>query len=182
MKQILFSALLLLILDISGTAQSNFNGFTNFKKVPGNNAVVYFTVLNGDDFRVDGFNESLLKTNGILSSVYSPQKNGYLFKCKINQSISHDDIINILAGFDLKINPEDLFDKNNEIIRKPELPLSIEQSLAPHYPVFVNTGNAEADAADFERKKQEWIMNYPDEVNKLRGIEQKQEVKEEEER
>jgi hypothetical protein len=40
---------------------------------------------------------------------------------------------------------------------------------APHQPVFVDTGNPEADNAAYEQAKQEWIQNYPEEVEKVTG-------------
>ncbi|OFY86486.1 MAG: hypothetical protein A3F72_14970 [Bacteroidetes bacterium RIFCSPLOWO2_12_FULL_35_15] len=43
------------------------------------------------------------------------------------------------------------------------------QGLPEHYPVFFNTGNPEYDNARYGQAKEDWIKNYPDEVEKITG-------------
>jgi len=42
-------------------------------------------------------------------------------------------------------------------------------NLPPHYPVFRDTGNPEYDKTFYETQKQEWIKNYPNEVEQVTG-------------
>lgn len=167
MKTNLIAALLLISAYVS--AQNHFNGFASFKKINEETAVVYFSVMGNDDFRIDEFNETLLKYPGVSSSSYVNEPAQYRFKCVINNKVSAEDIKLLLYQFELKMDANSLYSKNNEVNVKPGKPKSAEQLVAPHYPDFINTGNPEQDAQNFDKAKQEWIKNYPEEVEKLTG-------------
>lgn len=38
-----------------------------------------------------------------------------------------------------------------------------------HHPIYINTGNSDDDNLKFEQEKQNWLTNYPDEVEKMTG-------------
>ena len=167
MRHFFFFLLFFSIFVYTGKAQDNFNGFTDFKRVSTSQALVHFSVFTDDEFNIDDFNELLLKTSGISSSNYTKETGRFRFKSVINKSISAEDIKIMLAQYNLKIDPEALSDKNNEADLIKDIPRSEEQIIAPHYPDIVNTGNPDIDASNFEKAKQEWIKNYPEEVEKL---------------
>lgn len=167
MKTTLIIALLWLSAYVS--AQNHYNGFANFKKINDETAVVYFSVTGTDDFKIDEFNETLLKYPGVSSSNYIKETTLHRFKCVISNSVSAEDIKLLLYQFGLKMDALSLFSRNSEVSIKQENPKSAEQVIAPHYPDYVNTGNPEADAQNFDKAKQEWIRSYPDEVEKLTG-------------
>ncbi len=169
MRNFFFFLLIFSIFVNTGKAQGNFNGFTDFKKISENQAVIYFNVISEDAFKIDEFNEMLLKTDGVYSSSYKKDNHLFRFKSVINKSVTDEDIKIILAQQNMKINAEGLYDKNNDPSIKKEIPVSNEQTIAPHYPAFADTGNPEYDAQQFEKAKQEWIKSYPEEVEKLSG-------------
>jgi hypothetical protein len=169
MKTNLIAALLLISAYVS--AQNHFNGFASFKKINEETAVVYFSVTGNDDFKIDEFNEILLNYPGVSSSGYVNEPAQYRFKCVISNKVSAEDIKLLLYQFGFKMDANSLHSRNNEVNVKQEKTRSTEQLSAPHYPDYVNTGNPELDAQTFDRAKQEWIKNYPDEVNILRGME-----------
>jgi hypothetical protein len=39
------------------------------------------------------------------------------------------------------------------------------------FPVFIDTGNSEADDANYAAQKESWIANHPDDYNALIGLE-----------
>lgn len=43
------------------------------------------------------------------------------------------------------------------------------QGLPEHYPVFFNSGNPEYDNSKYGHAKEEWVKNYPDEVEQITG-------------
>lgn len=167
MRHFFFFLLISIVFVNTGKAQENFNGFTDFKRISENQAVVYFTVTSEDAFKIDELNEMLLRTDGVYSSSYKKDKDIFRFKSVIDKSVTDEDIKIILAQQNMKINADGLYNKNNDSYTKKELSSSNEQSPAPHYPVFVDTGNPEYDALQFDKAKQEWIVNYPEEVEKL---------------
>lgn len=169
MRHFFFFLMIFLFFVNTGKTQENFNGFTDFKKIDENQAVVYFTVSSEDAFKIDEFNEILLKTDGVYSSSYKKDKDIFRFKSVIDKSVTDEDIKIILAQHNMKINAEGLSDKNHDPNIKKVLPVSYEQTMAPHYPTFVDTGNPEYDAQQFDKAKQEWIKSYPEEVEKLSG-------------
>lgn len=42
-----------------------------------------------------------------------------------------------------------------------------KEEMPRHYPIYVNTGNVEYDSSAYDKAKQEWIKNYPEEVEQL---------------
>ena len=42
--------------------------------------------------------------------------------------------------------------------------------MSEHSPVFISTGNADYDNSVYDKAKQEWIKNYPEEYNKVYGV------------
>lgn len=43
-----------------------------------------------------------------------------------------------------------------------------KEYIPEHYPKFINTGNPEQDNSVYAKSKQEWLKNYPEEVEQLR--------------
>lgn len=41
--------------------------------------------------------------------------------------------------------------------------------VADHHPIYVNTGNLDDDNFKFDQEKQNWVTNYPDEVEQMTG-------------
>lgn len=41
--------------------------------------------------------------------------------------------------------------------------------VAYHHPIFINTGDSDDDNLKFEQEKQNWLTNYPDEVEQMTG-------------
>lgn len=178
MKQITLIAFIILMQIQLSFGQQSKNGFADFKLLPKNQYVAYFKVLSDDAFLLDEFNETLLQSGLVTSTTLVKENDKYRIKGVFNNSATADDVKIILFQFGLKMDPESLKDKNNSIPDSAKPIYVPEHALAPHYPVYVNTGKQDYDAQEFDKAKQEWIKNYPEEVNKLRGIkdESKKEV------
>jgi hypothetical protein len=169
MKQFFLLSALIFTYIQWGYSQQSKNGFANFKLLQNNQYVTYFTVLTDDAFLADEFNEALLQSGMASSTTFFADKDVFKFKGVFFNSTTADDIKIMLFQLGLKMDPESLSDKNNSIPDSAKPIYIPEHQYAPHYPIYINTGNPELDAQTFDKAKQEWIKNYPYEVEKLRG-------------
>jgi hypothetical protein len=158
------------LLGQNGT--SKFSDFRNVKIIDNSQKAVYFLLDKVGGTEQANQLKSDLENDANISSFYiTPEKDGkYACKAIINRNITPDYILNFIlavgADFDmgsfiLKENPENT--KPNEVLKKRS------DGMPDHYPYYISTGNPEYDNSIYDQAKQEWIKNYPNEVELMTG-------------
>lgn len=80
-------------------------------------------------------------------------------------SVTPKEIKDILKSISCRINEESFVNKEIYLQYYPDNSKSEYSNIAPHYPKYINTGNPEKDAQEFDKLKIEWINNYPHEYD-----------------
>jgi hypothetical protein len=55
------------------------------------------------------------------------------------------------------------------IVKGEEAPNSFSRKMPADFPKFNDTGNPRTDAADYQKRKRQWIENNPEKYKKLKG-------------
>lgn len=168
MKRLITLTIGLLIASY-GIAQTERYEFVDVKPINGNQNVVFFYISGvGGDEQANAVLSELQDDNMIGDCWLVPAKDGsYRIKAFINRNITADYIRRILisqgSDFDVnKVGVRVIKGKSEESVEKKR-----GDGMPEHYPVFVNTGNENYDNSVYEQAKQEWIKNYPNEVEEL---------------
>lgn len=167
---IIFAALLLSNLLI---AQTDIIEFKSIKPL-GDSKVVYFKVANliNDDTQ-----ESLKHTFETDINI----KEFYIYtdgNCKlvINNIIDGNYIKNLLLsqGLDYDYSTvKIIYNQNSPVYKEQKRNMQKNRTdrMPEHYPIFVDTGNSTLDNENYDKEKQQWYKEYPEEVAKLTGRE-----------
>ncbi|MFA4852678.1 MAG: hypothetical protein WC599_09190 [Bacteroidales bacterium] len=147
-------------------SQSQKYEFKNSKPIP-DGKVVYFEISGIKD---NDHSEELVKVLSQIDGVsfcriFKSSLKTDACQLNINSSVSADYVRAILLSNEADFDLESVKVNNPANIEKRR------DGMPEHYPVFVNTGNTDADNAQYEMDKQEWIKKYPEEVAKITGRE-----------
>lgn len=157
---------------IGQNVTSKYSDFKNAKLMGNNQKAVYFSLEKiGGNEQANQLKNNLESDGNISSFFITPEKDGkYSCKAIINMNITPEYLRNYIlavgADFDpgsviLKETPE--INRSNEDLKKRS------DGMPEHYPYYISTGNQEYDNSVYDQAKQEWIKNYPAEVEQLTG-------------
>lgn len=163
---------LLLMLIITGViAQSKYK-FNNIKQLDGNN-IVYFSIDNlKSENDIKNISIAFSSDNNIVESEVRP--NG-VCRLIMHENIDADYIYKIFNQFGFEYEKssvtinERYISENDIALKRTTLQKNRTDGMPEHYPVYINTENADVDNSRFENDKQEWLRNYPQEAEMLYG-------------
>ncbi|OFY26502.1 MAG: hypothetical protein A2275_10970 [Bacteroidetes bacterium RIFOXYA12_FULL_35_11] len=152
MKFLLFGWLALLCLC---SFAQKYNCDFQYKKTISDGVIVSFEVIEKNNtIPVESLENIFKQKPDVLSAQFVISGTIKYFKLKIKEHLSADQVREILR--------QNGFDFNDSSIIKSQI-------ATEHYPVFKDTGNPQADHDRYEKDKQEWIKNYPEEVEIMTG-------------
>ncbi|MBI5539112.1 MAG: hypothetical protein HY951_03580 [Bacteroidia bacterium] len=169
----LFALIIGLWITSYGIAQTERYEFADVKPINGNQNVVFFYITGvGGDEQANAVLSELQDDNMVGDCWIIPAKdNSYRIKAFINRNVNADYIRKILLSqgvdYDVtKVGVRLITELKNESSGKKYE----DGRVSEHSPVFISTGNADYDNSVYDKAKQEWIKNYPEEYNNVYGI------------
>jgi hypothetical protein len=158
------------LLGQNGT--SKYSDFKNVKLIDNSQKAVYFLLENVGGTEQSNQLKNDLESDANVSSFYiMPDKDGK-FACKaiLKRNITPDYIRNYILAVGANFDPGSFILKENpELIKSNENLKKRDDGMPEHYPIYKSTGNSEFDNSVYDQAKQEWIKNYPAEVEKITG-------------
>lgn len=174
MKNTLLRILMGVVIMLPGylSAQNKVNDFINYKNLPNGQKVIYFELAGiGGSEQLNQILSNLQNDKNVFYNSITADDNGkYRCKATVDSMVDAAYIRNILQLSGAEINMASLISKESPDFKKEIIPSKMRSDGMPeHYPVYENTGNPDYDNSVYEQAKQEWIKNYPVEVELLTG-------------
>ncbi len=169
---LLLGMLVLITASFAQSTGTKFINFRNSKSVDNNNKVVYFLLDNvGGTEQAVKIQSDLENDANITSCQIVADKDGrYACKVIMKQNIKPENIRGIILSSGADFNPDSVVPEENNIRKSSSFdPKKRADGMPEHYPVFIDTGNPDHDNSVYDQAKQEWIKNYPEEVEQITG-------------
>lgn len=173
MKNILCLIFATLLLSNVVIAQTDIIEFKSIKPL-GDGKVVYFKVANLINDEAQESLKNIFESDVNIKEFYIYTDGNC--KLVINNTIDGNYIKNLLLsqGLDYDYSTvKIIYNQNSQVYKeqKQNMQKNRTDGMPEHYPIFVDTGNSTLDNENYDKEKQQWFKEYPEEVAKLTGRE-----------
>ncbi len=146
------------VFSLNGYGQIDTIHFYGVKYYTEGNMIAYF-YLNGIDCKKqsDFISEQMKQVSIVNRFVINYQNNHYWCMLDASKTISEDEIQDLINNFIIDFG-----------YQCNEIPSTCKKIILPEdFPKYIDTGNIEQDRENYQRAKDKWIADHPEEYKKL---------------